>query len=55
MTLAKAPKVVLSNIEKCSNFQIYQEDKDIWQAPATVDEEKSKEQEMDDYFDDLFL
>jgi len=31
------------------------EDKDIWQAPATVDEEKSKEQEMDDYFDDLFL
>jgi len=31
------------------------EQSDIWKAPATVDEEKSKEQEMDDYFEDLFM
>jgi len=31
------------------------ESADIWDAPATVDEEKSKEQEMDEYFEDLFL
>ena len=55
MILAKAPKVVWLYVAINFNFLIYQEDKDIWQAPATVDEEKSKEQEMDDYFDDLFL
>jgi len=31
------------------------EKSDIWKGPATVDEEKSKEQEMDDYFEDLFM
>lgn len=28
---------------------------DIWHQPATIDEEKTKEQEMDDYFEDLFM
>ena len=36
-------------------FIWFKESADIWDAPATVDEEKSKEQEMDEYFEDLFL
>jgi len=28
---------------------------DIWEKPAAVDEEKTKEQEFDEYFEDLFM
>ena len=28
---------------------------DIWKRPDTQEEEKTKEQEMDEYFEDLFM
>ena len=28
---------------------------EIWQKPAQVEEDKTKEQEFDEYFQDLFL
>ena len=31
------------------------ESEDIWEKPAAVDEEKTKEQEFDEYFEDLFM
>ena len=31
------------------------ESEDIWERPAAVDEEKTKEQEFDEYFEDLFM
>ena len=34
---------------------VFIESEDIWEKPAAVDEEKTKEQEFDEYFEDLFM
>ena len=36
-------------------YYIFLESEDIWERPAAVDEEKTKEQEFDEYFEDLFM
>ena len=58
MKLISAPPKV--NLNFFFNFfgifaYFFIESEDIWERPAAVDEEKTKEQEFDEYFEDLFM
>lgn len=55
MKINKTSVTVQQYSELVSTSKKFASDTDVWGKPVTVAVEKTREQEFDDYFEDMFL